>query len=284
MLPRLVLVAAAIGLLTGCVASRPSTQADLVSLITSGDAAAVAAALRAGANPNQHDMRFNPLRMAADRGDIAIVEMLVEAGARVNERPGAFLLGHRPSALCTAIVGHHRDVVVYLLAHGADPEICDDNGRTALHFAAMVGTPGMIGDVLARGADLQARDPYGETAISFAARVGTDDAVRNVAELIARGLSVNTRDRWKRTPLHWAAEAGKVAAVEMLLAAGAEPDPAAADGETPLWPAAAAGRADIVAVLLRAGANPNAMRQKLGSAVDVARRNGHEDVVALLVR
>ena len=66
-----------------------------------------------------------------------------------------------------------------------------------------------------------------------------------------------------RTPLTAAAERGDLAAVDLLLRAGADPNAALAlsssadTGKTPLWFAVAGARADIVERLLAAHADPN---------------------------
>jgi len=57
------------------------------------------------------------------------------------------------------------------------------------------------------------------------------------------------------SPLHWAASFGQEAALEALLAAGAEPCATNDDGVTPLHEAARAGHVDCVSILLRGGAD-----------------------------
>jgi len=57
-----------------------------------------------------------PLQLAATRGDLAIVRLLVERGARVNSQA---YMGHTP--LYMAAMHGHAPVVTYLLDQGADP-------------------------------------------------------------------------------------------------------------------------------------------------------------------
>jgi hypothetical protein len=53
-----------------------------------------------------------PLMAVAEQGDVAVVQYMVEHGARVNDQYGA--------ALMLALSHAHSDVVKYLLEHGAD--------------------------------------------------------------------------------------------------------------------------------------------------------------------
>jgi ankyrin repeat protein len=88
--------------------------------------------LRAGANPNVVPKDYGTALMnAASSGSLAVVRMLVEAGADVNTQDPS-----GDSALMRAVVfpGHLR-VVEYLLEHGADPELKDCDGCSALDRA-----------------------------------------------------------------------------------------------------------------------------------------------------
>ena len=96
--------------------------------------------------------------------------------------------------------------------------------------------------------------------------------------------------RQPMTALLLAAAKGQLAAVELLLAAGADPDrdagPRGADkpqGLTPLMLAAAAGHADVVERLLAAGGRPERVHAStLGTALHRAGHGGHPEVMALL--
>lgn len=76
-------------------------------------------------DPNQHVLHRNegPLGVAASLGNLELVKLYIELGADVN----AF--NHYPlgvggfSPLINAVVGGHEDVVEFLLAHGADPNV-----------------------------------------------------------------------------------------------------------------------------------------------------------------
>ena len=86
--------------------------------------------------------------------------------------------------------------------------------------------------------------------------------------------------------LHGAARRGDLAAVDKLLAAGAQVD-AMDGGASPLYLAAEGGHANVVARLLAAGGDPRRQASgpfgSTGTAIHAAARNGHLDVVRLLL-
>lgn len=71
--------------------------------------------------------------------------------------------------------------------------------------------------------------------------------------LLCQGANVNQEVCHGRRPLHEASRLGKGALVNLLLKAGAQPDPRSHYGLTPLALAAQGGHAEVVETLLRRG-------------------------------
>jgi RNA polymerase sigma factor (sigma-70 family) len=158
-----------------------SDEVELFLAIRRGDSAAVAALLlRRPDLVRQHEgwpaseahrarlpyaRQATALIRAAERGDLAIVRLLVEAGAAVDDMCGC-TTGETP--LWAATVTDCPDVVAYLLEHGADPNVRGTLGHTALHVAAMRGWPHMVEKLLVHGADPRATDEAGRTALDWA--------------------------------------------------------------------------------------------------------------------
>lgn len=131
------------------------------------------------------------------------------------------------------------------------------------------------------------------TAVLFSTGIGNeapvadaamDEDVAQVRSLLQGGADVNAAQGDGMTALHWAAEHGHLELTEILLYAGAHPDPATRVGSyTPLMVGARAGEGDVVARLLAAGANADAQTETGVTALHLAASSGTvEGVTALL--
>ena len=65
-----------------------------------------------------------------------------------------------------------------LLKHGANLQIRNNKGQTALHRAATEGTVGAVQLLLAKGATIEANDVWGRTALVQAASMDRMDIVQ----------------------------------------------------------------------------------------------------------
>ncbi len=131
------------------------------------------------------------------------------------------------------------------------------------------------------GADVNVSEADGATALAWA--VYNDDA-EAVELLIRAGADVNAANDYGINPLHLACENRNAVVVSKLLKANADPDKPKLTGETPLMACAGTGVTDAVRELLDYGANVNA-RETEGdqTALMWAAAEGHADVIRLLV-
>ncbi|MET1115056.1 MAG: ankyrin repeat domain-containing protein [Comamonas sp.] len=265
----------------------------------------VSALLRVGANVNAQDEAcgHTALMAAAVLGNVAVVNLLVRAGANVQVDFFA-AAGRGLVAAGNA-----------LITQGADVNATDRSGVTPLMWAAENGHAAMVEALVQAGANIQARlhmpsqqGHTGATGMLLQMQVGGHTVTVNgftalmlaalhgrpavVAVLRSAGADIDA-------DLHLAAERGSGAMVTALAAAGANVNRADASGITALMRAADHGNADAVNALLRAGANVHVrlpMVEDDGSAVAVAdlpttegstalmlaARHGHRAVVAAL--
>jgi ankyrin repeat protein len=234
------------------------------------------------------------LLLAAREGCLGCVQVLAENGADINVQDPRGV-----SAPVMAIINGHFDVAAYLIDRGADPNLADDTGRTALYAAVDFNTVPV---------DNVPMPPHIiEQEVS---------ALELIAKLIAKGANVNAQltkqqpyraklDRGAdtmlttgTTPLLRAAKAGDIAAMKLLLAAGADVNLATRPGITPLMAAAGMGAKEedttgrfktqeeaieAIQLCLAAGAKIDATNAQGQTALFAAAQFGHDKVVEFLI-
>jgi ankyrin repeat protein len=129
--------------------------------------------------------------------------------------------------------------------------------------------------------DVNAAQEDGSTALHWAAHW---DDLEMADTLIRAGANASAADDLGVTPLLVACINGNAAMVEKLLAAGANADVATSTGETPLMTCARVGNADTVKALLAYGAKVNVkenLRDQTALMWAVSQR--HPDVVRVLL-
>jgi ankyrin repeat protein len=135
-------------------------------------------------------------------------------------KPGAPVLNTRdPStgetALHLSVKAHNDNWVGFLLNKGADTEIKDRNGNTALHDAALVGDPTAISYLTSMKARVNATNNNGETPLVLA--VHRKD-IEIVQLLIAAGADPNIQDTIAgKSALDYAKQDRRLGAIQKVL-------------------------------------------------------------------
>ena len=138
-----------------------------------------------------------PLIHAVRNQDLAAARALVAAGADVNLRQldGA-------TALHWAVHWEDRDTTALLIRAGANVDAANDLGVTPLLMACTSGNAALVETLLQAGANPQDALSSGETALMLASRAGTTQVVE---DLLARGADVNAVERTRsQSALMWA--------------------------------------------------------------------------------
>jgi len=114
------------------------------------------------------------------------------------------------------------DAVERALANGIDVDALDDEGITALRWAAVEGQAPIVRLLVDAGADVDAADGQGVTGLMMAARWGYQEIV---AAVLDAGAEVDLMSSIGpgRTALMYAAIAGRDEIVAVLLSAAADP-------------------------------------------------------------
>src|SRR5262245_48778261 len=168
-----------------------NSSAPVADSAMKGDRDAVRTLLKQGADVSaaQGD-GMTPLHWAAERGDAAMAEMLLYAGANVSAvtRIGQYTPLHLASRAGSATV------VQALLKGGADVKaVATTSGATPLHLAAASGNPAVVKALVDAGADVNAREAqWGQTPLIFAASQNRTDAIK---ALLAAGADPKVTTR-----------------------------------------------------------------------------------------
>lgn len=156
------------------------------------------------------------------------------------------------------------DTLEALLAYRADPNV-NQNG-TALHCAVAAARPELADFLLANGCDASIANDAGETPLFLAIRAGDAAA----AAKLAPRTPLDAVNADGDSPLALAVMRSSQELVKLLLASGADPNPA---GRHPLQAARDLGLAHIVNLLRLHGAR-EAVRRPHSSKQQLRTRNG----------
>jgi serine/threonine-protein phosphatase 6 regulatory ankyrin repeat subunit B len=96
--------------------------------------------------------------------------------------------------------------------HGANINMQDEDGRTALNIAAEKGNVGVMQLLVQEGANVNIQDKDGRTALNIAAEKGN---VGVVQLLVQEGANVNIQDKDGRTALDWVMDSAKLGVLEV---------------------------------------------------------------------
>jgi len=217
------------------------------------------------------------LFQAASRGDVTMLNALLEAGA--GKDPNAI-----NAALVTAASGGRAEAVRWLIDRGASPNSTDYSGKTLLMAAAASGVPAVVEQALSFNPDVNARDAQGRTALMEAVgqlHYGAEREEVNRAEVVRlladHGADPNLQDEKQNTALiecGWDADAAL-----MLIKRGANVNAQNNDGITPLIDTPVE---DVARVLIENGADLS-LRDKQGkTALEEAKQSGMKGKAAAI--
>jgi len=147
-----------------------------------------------------YDYSVDGFESAAAAGDYPAVILFLNSGIG----PNAYQPGRMPPLIAAAQEGN-RYIVETLLLHGADVNIPDDSGTTALYYAVELELPATVQVLLKYGADPNVRGPQGETSLMLAARQNQGEVARLLLE---HGADLNALDEDGYTALAYAADYG----------------------------------------------------------------------------
>jgi ankyrin repeat protein len=203
-------------------APSPSSVADAAM---KGDRDAVRALLKQGADVSAaKGDGMTALHFAAERGDAAMTDMLVYAGANVA---AVTRIGHYTPLHIASRAGNAA-VVQALLKAGADVSArTTTSGVTPLHLAASSGNAAVVELLLDHGAEVdRGESEWGQTPLMFAAAENRVDAIRLLLERGADAtIKTKTIDIAHQSQLDRAAGNVQKKVLEAAVVKGQQPTP-----------------------------------------------------------
>jgi uncharacterized protein len=151
----------------------------------------------------------------AEAGNSATALALVDAKADVNARQD-----DGTTALHWAAYHDDLPLLRRLLKAGAKANVANDYGSTPLAEAAERADAEALRMLLEAGAEVESPNPQGQTALMTVART---DVVEAAKVLVAHGANVNAHETWRgQTALMWASAQSQPAMVQFLISHGAD--------------------------------------------------------------
>lgn len=166
---------------------------------------------------------YTPLDLAVENSSVSVVDLMVKYGANVKLRSSSLAFTPLHFAAGAGKTENAKYIIDHVLSDTA--KFINEKGfenRTALHFAAKYGYAETAKLFIENGADVDVQDEDGKTALHLATEYYGD--LETVKTLIAAGADVNKEDKNDNTPLYYAIEESKADVVNALIAAGADPD------------------------------------------------------------
>ncbi|KAL3984752.1 KAP P-loop domain family protein [Acanthocheilonema viteae] len=218
---------------------------------------------------------LTPLIVAAGRGYVTLVELLISAGAEVNacDKFGS-------TALIWAARKGCKPIVELLLNSGAELDAVGMYGSTALMMAARGNFIGVVKLILLKEPNINIVDQNGLSALAIAAREGY---VEIASMFIQHGAYVNAVDRFGNSILAAAVRSGNVEIVKMLLEKHADVNARDSENRTPLHLAIDKSFMDIAVALLEKKPNLEIRNKDGDTPLLRAVKNRHVGFCQLLV-
>ncbi|XP_057354068.1 ankyrin repeat domain-containing protein 62-like [Manis pentadactyla] len=156
-------------------------------------------------------------RRGGNGGDAAgagTAKWVVALSARFRRRSYPARAAAPPLAPTPAVQCQQEDCARILLDHGADPNVSDIYGNTALHYAACGECVTTVAQLLSHNADIEANNKEGFTPLLLAIRQGKHEMTKY---LLTKGANVHAVDKKKRTTLMLAIDNGSTVIARLLL-------------------------------------------------------------------
>ncbi|XP_028809298.1 uncharacterized protein LOC114763708 [Denticeps clupeoides] len=251
----------------------------LLSAVWKGDAEALSQFIRKESPKNVNKPNKDgwiPLHNAAYCGHLECLKVLLHAYPdTINRRTN-----RNQTPIILAVARKHLSIVKYLLMKGADPNISNNVGETALYKACEKSAEEVVEVLLSCGANVSRSSIQGVTPLHEAVK-NHNVAISKL--LIQAGAKIFAETIYGIEPIFMAAQSGGTEVLKILIKVGANINSQANDGATALYEASKNGHEEVVALLLSNKADVNRTNKAGLTALHIAAKNGHVRIVSMLI-
>uniref|UniRef100_A0A2R8MCN8 Ankyrin repeat domain 6 n=1 Tax=Callithrix jacchus TaxID=9483 RepID=A0A2R8MCN8_CALJA len=188
-----------------------------------------------------------PLHLAANKGHLPVVQILLKAGCDLDVQDDG-----DQTALHRATVVGNTEIISALIREGCALDRQDKDGNTALHEASWHGFSQSAKLLVKAGANVLARNKAGNTALHLACQNSHSQSTR---VLLLAGSRADLKNNAGDTCLHVAARYNHLSIIRLLLSAFCSVHETNQAGDTALHVAAALNHKKVAKILLEAGAD-----------------------------
>ena len=222
-------------------------------------------------------VRKTALHYAACSGSVAICELLLTSGAKVNAKDKR---GNRPLHL--AARRNDAAVCELLVAHKANVTVVNKKNETPLILAAFCSMSSDVCRTLITNDSVNVADCNGTYPLHLA--TGIRSNIVTVQMLVDCGADTNTMNRHKWTPLHITAASGEKELCEILLENDAKINAVNEDGNQPLHLACNCKSIETVKLMVSSKADINAVNKKGQTPLHRAADEGCAELCEILLK
>ncbi|XP_071404854.1 ankyrin repeat domain-containing protein 6 isoform X6 [Pithys albifrons albifrons] len=185
-----------------------------------------------------------PLHLAAHKGHLHVVQILLKAGCDLDIQDD----GDQTALHRAAVVGN-TDIIATLIQEGCALDRQDKDGNTALHEACWHGFSQSAKVLVKAGANVLAKNKAGNTPLHLACQNSHSQSTR---VLLLGGSRADLKNNAGDTALHVAAALNHRKVVKLLLEAGADTSVVNNAGQTPLEVARQHNNPEVALLLTKA--------------------------------
>ncbi|XP_006870678.1 PREDICTED: ankyrin repeat domain-containing protein 6 isoform X2 [Chrysochloris asiatica] len=217
-----------------------------------------------------------PLHLAANKGHLSVVQILLKAGCDLDVQDDG-----DQTALHRATVVGNTEILAALIQEGCALDRQDKDGNTALHEASWHGFSQSAKLLVKAGANVLARNKAGNTALHLACQNSHSQSAR---VLLLGGSRADLKNNAGDTCLHVAARYNHLSIIRLLLSAFCSVHEKNQAGDTALHVAAALNHKKVVKILLEAGADGGIVNNAGQTPLETARCHNNPEVALLLTK